>query len=146
MTETQTEKLLVLLEGQQHWVRQQIAESDELLRQLFSRLSPELAGAEIQRSANKIEIVPRKGTKGCDVDDLLTLLDRLPGEIDPAIAACYALQRIELHEGINPSQASALSQQIEQAIVRSQQWADAVKVTLNRLDAALPLSTITPGF
>jgi hypothetical protein len=146
MTDTNTEKLLVMLEGQQHWVRRQIAESDDLLRQLFSRLAPELAGAEIQRSASKIEIVPRKGTKGCDLDNVLTALDRLPSEIDPAIAACLVLQRIELHEGINPNRARILSQRIEQAIAQSQQGTEAVKITLNRLDAALPVSTVTIGF
>lgn len=55
-------------------------------------------------------------------------------------------QLLELHEGINPRRAKELSQQIEQAIAQSRQWTDAVKITLNRLDAALPVSTITTGF
>jgi hypothetical protein len=143
------EKLLVVYEGQQHWVQQQIAQSDDLLRQLFGRLSPELAGAEIKREPGKIEIVPKKGSKGAvqpSVEQVLNELDTVLSAIDPAIVMCLALQRIELCEGINPGRAEALSQQIEAAIAQSQRWSASVQQTLKRLDETPSISTILVGF
>lgn len=143
------EKLLVVYEGQQHWVRRQIAQSDDLLRQLFGRLSPELAGAEIKREPGKIEIVPKKGSKGASqpsVEQVLNDLDAVLSAIDPAIVMCLTLQRIELCEGINPDRAEVLSQQIEEAIAQSQQWSASIRQALKRLDETPSVSTIPVGF
>lgn len=150
------EKLLVLLEGQQHWVRKSIAQNDDLLRMLFSGLSPELAAAEIQRSPSQIKIVPKKGTKGIThpshglptaVSVLATLdADAAPSEVDPAILMCVKLRRIELLQGINPYNAQAIVEQIETAIDCSKHWSNSVKQSLKRLEQSPSVSTIPVGF
>jgi hypothetical protein len=152
--DTHEDKLLVTLEGQQHWVRKSIAQNDDLLRMLFSGLSPELAAAEIQREPSQIKIVPKKGTKGTTHPsyDLLTAasvlaaLDAAPSQVDPAILMCVKLRKIELLQGINPYNAQAIVEQIETALARSKHWSDSVKQSLKRLDQSLSVSTIPVGF
>lgn len=140
------DKLLVTYEGQQHWIPQQIAGDDNLLRQLLSSISPELANADVKRLEGKIEIVPRRGTKGIESQQVLAMLDAAPTEIDPAVVLCCAIQQLELREGINPNRCKQLNQQIEKAITQSQQWQQAAKVTLQRLDGAIGVSVIPIGF
>lgn len=148
------DKLLVLLEGQQHWVRKSIAQNDDLLRMLFSGLSPELAAAEIQRSPSQIKIVPKKGTKGTTAPShglptavsVLATLDAAPSQVDPAILMCVKLRKIELLQGINPCDAQAIVEQIETALVQSKHWSNSVKQSLKRLDQSPSVSAISVGF
>ncbi|PSB49220.1 hypothetical protein C7B80_03215 [Cyanosarcina cf. burmensis CCALA 770] len=152
--DTHEDKLLVLLEGQQHWVRKSIAQNDDLLRMLFSGLSPELAAAEIQRESSQIKIVPKKGTKGTidpshdlpNVASVLAALDTASSEVDPAILMCVKLRKIELLQGINPCNAPAIVEQIETAIARSKHWSDSVNQSLKRLDRSNSISAIPVGF
>ena len=147
MTIPDEPKVLVLLETQQHWVKQSIAQNDELLRELFKVLHPKFAEADIKRDNGSIEIIPRKGTKGHrPAPEVLALLDMAPTEIDPAIAACIALQQLELAEGLNPKNAKPLSQQIETAIAQSEQWRQQIKQTLTWLETAPSSSVILIGF
>jgi hypothetical protein len=152
--DTHEDKLLVTLEGQQHWVRKSIAQNDDLLRMLFSGLSPELAAAEIQREPSQIKIVPKKGTKGItnpshglpNVASVLAALDAAPSEVDPAILMCVKLRKIDLLQGINPCNAQTIVEQIEATIVQSKHWSDSVKQSLKRLDQSLSVSAIPVGF
>ena len=137
-------KNLVILEGQQHWVANSIAQDDALLRQLFSSLSPDLAGAEIKRETGQITISPRKGTKG--TTEALALLNTAPIELNPGVVCCLALQRLELRVGLNPAHASLIAQDIQTALEQSQVWDEAVKSTLHKLDRAAPHSIVTVGF
>ena len=108
---------------------------------------PKFAEADIKRDNGSIEIIPRKGTKGHrPAPEVLALLDMAPTEIDPAIAACIALQQLELAEGLNPKNAKPLSQQIETAIAQSEQWRQQIKQTLTRLETAPSSSVILIGF
>jgi hypothetical protein len=152
--DTHEDTLLVLLEGQQHWVRKSIAQNDDLLRMLFSGLSPELAAAEIQRESSQIKIVPKKGTKGTidpshdlpNVASVLAALDTASSEVDPAILMCVKLRKIELLQGINPCNAPAIVEQIETASARSKHWSDSVNQSLKRLDRSNSISAIPVGF
>jgi hypothetical protein len=137
-------KTLVILEGQQHWVANDIAQTDDLLRQLFSGLSPELAGAEIKRETGQITISPRKGTKG--TAEALAILDVAPTELNPGVVCCLALQQLELRVGLNPAHASSIAQDIQTALERSRVWSEAVKSTLQQLDRATPHFIIPVGF
>lgn len=136
-------KTLVVLEGQQHWIDAEIAQSDELLRQLFSTLSPELAGAEIKRSDNRIDLIPRKGTKGMNP---LEVLNAAAIEINPGVECCLALQQLELRVGIDVVNATVIAQQIESALEQSKNWEQAIKTTLHRLDQASSHSMVPLGF
>jgi hypothetical protein len=137
-------KTLVILEGQQHWVTDSIAQNDDLLRQLFSTLSPELAGAEIKRETGQVTISPRKGTKG--TANALTILDAAPIELNPGVVCCLALQQLELRVGLNPAHASSIAQEIQTALEQSRVWSEAVKSTLQQLDRATPHSIVPVGF
>lgn len=136
-------KTLVVLEGQQHWIDAEIAQSDELLRQLFSTLSPELAGAEIKRGDNRIDLIPRKGTKGMNP---LEVLNAAAIEINPGVECCLALQQLELRVGIDVVNATAIAQQIEAALEQSKNWEQAIKTTLHRLDQVSSHSIVPLGF
>ncbi|KAM3101103.1 hypothetical protein ACKFKF_09825 [Phormidesmis sp. 146-12] len=136
-------KILVVLEGQQHWIDAEIAQSDELLRQLFSTLSPELAGAEIKRRDSRIDLIPRKGTKG---SNLLEVFNAAAIEINPGVECCLALQQLELRVGIDTANAGTIAQQIESALEQSKKWEQALKTTLHRLDQASSHSIVPLGF
>jgi hypothetical protein len=136
-------KILVVLEGQQHWIDAEIAQSDELLRQLFSTLSPELAGAEIKRSDSRIDLIPRKGMKG---SNLLEVFNAAAIEINPGVECCLALQQLELRVGIDTANAGTIVQQIESALEQSKNWEQALKTTLHRLDQASSHSIVPLGF
>jgi len=138
-----SDKTLVELEGQQHWISNDIAQNDNLLRQLFSGLSPEVAGADIERKDGRITLVPRKGTKG---NSVLDILDRSPPELNPAIECCVALQHLELRVGIDKTNATAISERITIALEQSQSWNTHIKSTLQQLDQALPQPIVPLGF
>lgn len=136
-------KTLVVLEGQQHWIDRAIASDDNLLRQLFSTLSPELAGAEIKRTASQIDLVPRKGTKG---NRALELLDAAEIELNPAAECSIALQRLELSVGIDVQRAGSIAAEIETALEQAKQWDQSIKNTLSQLDRAKSCSLVPLGF
>lgn len=136
-------KTLVVLEGQQHWIDSAIANDDNLLRQLFSTLSPELAGAEIKRTESQINLVPRKGTKG---NRALEILDSAEIELNPAAECSIALQRLELSVGIDPQRSGSIATEIDAALEQAKQWDQSIKNTLNQLDRAKPCSLVPMGF
>jgi hypothetical protein len=137
------EKTLVILEGQQHWVDNTIAQDDKLLRQVFTTLSPALANAEIVRTDTHIDLIPKKGTKGTSP---LKILDAEPATVHPGIACCLALQQLELRIGINPNYAPKIADQIETAINQSKDWETHIKTTIKHLDQATNQSKILIGF
>jgi hypothetical protein len=136
-------KTLVTLEGQQHWIDAAIAQDDNLLRQLFSTLSPALAGAEIHRTSAGVNLIPKKGIKGTNP---LSILDGESKTIHPGIECCLALQQLELKVGINPAHAAAIAAQIEGAIAQTDAWKKHIQTTLKRLDQATNQSLIPLGF
>lgn len=149
MDTTTEDTVLVVLEGQQHYIRRTIAENDELLRRLLSQIGPELAGAEIKRTNGVIEVVPKKGTKGNQpaiISKTLNYLDIAESNIDPAITACLVIQQTELAEGFNPEQALRLDEYITHTISESQRWQASIQQTLHRLDNAASASKISFGF
>jgi hypothetical protein len=136
-------KMLVVLEGQQHWVDNTIAQNDELLRQVFTTLSPALANADIVRTTTRIDLIPRKGTKGATP---MNVLDAELTTVHPGIACCLVLQHLELRIGINPHHAEQTADQIETAINQSRDWATHIKTTIERLDQAASQSQVPMGF
>lgn len=137
-------KTLVILEGQQHWVDNAIAQSDDLLRQLFSSLSPAYAEADIHRSDTKIEIAAKKGTKGT-----FTRIEQLLSEpiaLNPGIQCCIALQQLELRLGIDAQHAGAIASCIETALAQSEQWEKHILHTLQKFDKATNSPIVPLGF
>lgn len=137
-------KTLVILEGQQHWVDDAIAQNDDLLRQLFSTLSPAYAEAEIKRSNSRIEIAAKKGTKGTSspIEQLLSE----PIALNPGIQCWSALQQLELRLGIEAQHAGAIASEIETALSQSEQWQNQIQYTLQKLSLATTNPIVPLGF
>jgi hypothetical protein len=136
---------LVILEGQQHQIPDEIAHDDHKLLTLFSTVNPALANAEIKRNGTQVELVARKGTKGHS-QPVLDLLEEALPHIDPAVAVCNALQNHEFRVGLDAEQAGQITQRIEQALAESDYQAKARKATLAALAKAQPQSVVVRGF
>lgn len=136
---------LVILEGQQHQIPDDIASDDAKLLTLFSTVNPALADAEIKRNGTHIELIARKGTKG-NTQDVLDLLNAAPLHIDPAVVACNALQTHEFRVGLDAENAEQMTQQIGQALADSEQQETFRRATLAALAKAKPAPTVVMGF
>ncbi|QQE67419.1 hypothetical protein GFS31_41320 (plasmid) [Leptolyngbya sp. BL0902] len=136
---------LVILEGQQHQIPDEIASDDHKLLTLFSTVNPALANAEIKRNGTQVELMARKGTKGHSLPVLDLLQAALP-HIDPAVAVCNALQNHAFRVGLDAENADRITQRIEQALAESDHQAKARKATLEALAKAKPQSVVVRGF
>lgn len=136
---------LVILEGQQHQIPEDIAKDDAKLLTLFSTVNPALADAEIKRNGTHIELIARKGTKG-STQGVLDHLNAAPLHIDPAVVVCNALQTHEVRVGLDAENAERITQQIEQALTDSEQQETFRRATLAALAKAKPTSTVVLGF
>lgn len=141
MTTTNSNKLLVIYEGQQHWIPEAIAFDDQLLRDAFTPLCAELANADIERKPGEpIHIIKKPGKKGASSVDSLIVA---PEEINPAVQMC---QR-QVITGIDWQNAGQLSVQIEEAIAAGTEFSESLNQTLKSLTACTPTSSVIPeGF
>ena len=136
---------LVILEGQQHPIPDEIASDDAKLLTLFSTVNPALADAEIKRNGTHIELIARKGTKG-STHDVFGHLNAAPLYLDPAVVVCNALQTHEVRVGLDAENAERITQQIEQALADSEQQETFRRATLAALVKAKPAPTVVMGF
>ncbi|BAZ34030.1 hypothetical protein NIES4074_65440 (plasmid) [Cylindrospermum sp. NIES-4074] len=145
MNTANTNKLLVIYEGQQHWIPEAIAQDDQLLRDAFTPLCAELANAEIERKAGEpIRIIKKPGKKG---NFPLDYLKATPEEINPALFMCYQMRQHQIRTGIDWQNAGQLSVQIEQAIASGTAFSQSLNQTQKSLTACIPTSSVIPeGF
>lgn len=140
MNTTNSNKLLVIYEGQQHWIPEAIAVDDQLLRDAFTPLCAELANADIERQAGKpIHIIKKPGKKGTASLDCLIVA---PEEINPAIQMCYQMRQRQVIAGIDWQNAAQLSIQIEEAIASGTKFSQSLNQTLKSLKASIPTSSV----
>lgn len=140
MNTTNSNKLLVIYEGQQHWIPEAIAIDDQLLRDAFTPLCAELANADIERQPGKpIHIIKKPGKKGtCSLDCLIMA----PEEINPAIQMCYQMRQRQVIARIDWQNAEQLSIQIEEAIASGTKFSQSLNQTLKSLKASIPTSSV----
>ncbi|MDB9322366.1 hypothetical protein PN483_10545 [Nodularia spumigena CS-591/04] len=145
MNNSTNHKLLVIYEGQQHWIPEVIAHNDQLLRDAFTPLCAELANAEIERKPGQpIQIIKKPGKKGSSP---LEYLITAPEEINPALAMCYQLRQRQICTGIDWQNAEQLSAEIEQAIASGTAFSELLNQTLKSLKSSSPTSSLIPeGF
>ncbi|MBD2228148.1 hypothetical protein H6G08_27310 [Calothrix anomala FACHB-343] len=145
MTNINNNKLLVIYEGQQHWIPEAIAIDDQLLRDAFTPLCAELANADIERQPGKpIHIIKKPGKKGTFSLDCLIVA---PEEINPAVQMCYQMRQRQAIAGIDWQNAEQLSIQIEEAIASGTKFSHSLNQTLKSLKASTPTSSVIPeGF
>lgn len=136
---------LVILEGQQHQIPDEIASDDHKLLTLFSTVNPALANAEIKRNGTQVELIARKGTKG-HAPSVLDLLQAALPHIDPAVAVCNALQTHEFRVGLDAEKADRITRRIEQALAESDRQHQFRRSTLTALSKAKPMSVVVRGF
>ena len=141
MTTTNSNKLLVIYEGQQHWIPEAIAVDDQLLRDAFTPLCAELANADIERKPGEpIHIIKKPGKKGASSLDSLIVA---PEEINPAVQ----MRQRQVITGIDWQNAGQLSVQIEEAIAAGTEFSQSLNQTLKSLTACTPTSSVIPeGF
>jgi len=124
MTTTNSNKLLVIYEGQQHWIPEAIAINDQLLRDAFTPLCAELANADIERKPGEpIHIIKKPGKKGASPLDSLIVA---PEEINPAVQMCYQMRQRQVITGIDWQNAGQLSVQIEEAIAAGTEFSESL--------------------
>jgi hypothetical protein len=145
MNTTNTNKLLVIYEGQQHWIPEAIAIDDQLLRDAFTPLCAELANADIERKPEEpIHIIKKPGKKGTFS---LHCLIGAPEEINPAVQMCYQMRQRQVVTGIDWQNAGQLSVQIEEAIASGTEFSESLNQTLKSLTDCTPTSSVIPeGF
>lgn len=145
MTTTNSNKLLVIYEGQQHWIPEAIAFDDQLLRDAFTPLCAELANADIERKPGEpIHIIKKPGKKGTSSLDCLIVA---PEEINPAVQMCYQMRQRQVITGIDWQNAGQLSVQIEEAIADGTEFSESLNQTIKSLIACTPTSSVIPeGF
>lgn len=136
---------LVILEGQQHQIPDEIASDDAKLLTLFSTVNPALADAEIKRNGTHIELIARKGTKG-STQGALDLLNAAPLHLDPAVVVCNALQNHEFRVGLDAENADLITQRIRQAVAESEQQENFRKAAITALAKAKPTPVVVMGF
>ncbi|MDZ7960161.1 MAG: hypothetical protein RMY34_20145 [Aulosira sp. DedQUE10] len=140
MNTTNSNKLLVIYEGQQHWIPEAIAVDDQLLRDAFTPLCAELANADIERKPGEpIHIIKKPGKKGASCLDFLIVA---PEEINPAVQMCYQMRQRQVVTGIDWQNAEQLSIQIEEAIASGTKFSQSLNQTLKSLKASIPTSSL----
>ncbi|MBN3961536.1 hypothetical protein [Nostoc sp. NMS8] len=140
MTTTNSNKLLVIYEGQQHWIPEAIAINDQLLRDAFTPLCAELANADIERKPGEpIRIIKKPGKKGTSSLDCLIMA---PEEINPAVQMCHQMRKRQVITGIDWENAGQLSVQIEEAIADGTEFSESLNQTIKSLIACTPTSSV----
>lgn len=128
---------ILVLEGQERAISQEVASSDATLRQALLPFFPELGTADIQRDPEKdgtirIRVTKKAGTKGSSAN-ILAELAVIPAEINPALHLAWQLKQQELESGTNVELLLDLHDEIEVAIEEGSEWKKDMNETLTCL-------------
>ena len=141
-------KVFVEIEGQQIPVDEEIANDDNLLRQLFAPYYPDVANARIDRKEGEItKIIKVAGPKGATNSTPLQTLLAAPEEVNPAVKMCRIVQHRELTNQLDYSAMKSLSEEISTAIELGIQETEAGRRSLEVLQKSRSVPGIPPvGF
>ena len=137
--------ILVEIEGQQVPVDEEIAQDDNLLKQLFRPYYPDVANARIDRKEGEIiKVIKVAGPKG--LSPLEILLDA-PEAVNPAIQMCRVVQQRELLSNLDYTGMEELASEIEATIQQGIEEVEAVDRSLTVLQKSSPVPGALPtGF
>jgi hypothetical protein len=143
---------IVKLEGQDIPLTDEIAATDDRVRAALAPFYPDVANAEIQRKQEGeqtiITIVKRAGPKGAS-DEVRRVLVAAPRYLNPAVALCLELQKVETEAGeLDAETLLLLRPRIEQALEQSQrEVGDLIGVHKALIAArAVPAASVPVGF
>jgi len=126
---------IVVIEGQNIPVPEEIATSDEKVRQALTPFFPDAANAMITRVEKDgqvtINVIKKAGSKGA-----IDYLASCPGGRNPAVALYQELQSMNLD--LDPETMLSLDARLDQAIEAGAVQAGRVEGALTRLQAARP--------
>jgi len=138
-------KVLIEIEGQQIPVDAEIAQEDDLLRQLLRPYYPDASNARIDRKEGEIiKVVKVAGPKG--ITPLETLLNA-PETVNPALVLCRIVQRQELTMPLGYADMKELVAEIDEAIEAGSTEVEEVNRSLKALQKSAPIAGDPPiGF
>ena len=137
---------IIIMEGAQIEVSDEVAKDDNLIRDALADFCPDAATAQIVREEGKpITVCKRSGPKGSTI--LKALLDA-PEEVNPAVAMAWRIQNLERRQELDPAVLSQMHSEIAQAIASGLEQAQEVNSSLKALISSNPVasSTIPLGF
>ncbi len=134
----------LFLEGQEIPLADEIAATDETLRNTFVAFYPELGTADIKREEKdgvvEIRMVKRAGTKGNPVQSLIAA----PSSINPAIALSLQLTHRQMQEVLSIEDLIAIQADIEEAIDVGNAWEKQTTQTLRAILKCTPIASTLP--
>ena len=144
---------IVKLEGQDIPLADEIAATDDRVRAALAPFYPDVTNAEIQRKQEGeqtiITIVKRAGPKGASGSQVRKALAAAPRYLNPAVALCLELEKIETETGeLSAETLLLLRPRIEQALEQSQREVGDLASVCKALVAAraVPAASVPIGF
>lgn len=130
----------LFVEGQQIELSEEVAATDETLRNTIVSFFPQMAMSEINRQQKEdgsveIHLVKKAGTKG---NCVLKTLTSLPSSINPALELNWQLSQIERQSPLTIEQLMSVQNQISSAIEVGDRWHQAVEKTISNLQKCQP--------
>jgi hypothetical protein len=125
-------------DGQEFPLPDDVARSDELLRQALVPFYPEVAGADIKRENKNgelvVTVIRRAGTKGAPLPYLIAASE----EINPALVMAWELKKLEAEGELELAGLMALQPRLERAIRQGEEEGRRVETALKELKASRP--------
>lgn len=133
---------LLIVEGQEIPLTQEVAATDQTIRNCLAPFYPEALTATFKRELSdgvtRIRMVKSAGTKGCGV---VQQLQQSKEYLNPALAMSWQLKQLETQNSINIETLIELQPQIDNAIAIGHDWELSVETSLDRLKQTQPSSS-----
>ena len=130
----------LFLEGQEIPLSDEVAATDDTLRNAMIPFFPEVGTADIRREEKngitEIRMVKRAGTKGNVV--IQSLIDS-NSEVNPALSLSWQLKELERSGDLDIDKLIGFQQQITNAITTGEDWEKTVTDTLKALSKCQPI-------
>lgn len=133
----------LFIEGQEISLAEEIAATDEILRNAIVSYFPEVGTADIKREQKnetvEIRIVKRAGTKG----NVIKFLTDSPPAINPALQLSWQLKQLERQENLSIEYLISIQNDISQAISIGEDWQKDVSQAMQKLQKCQPTPSST---
>ncbi|PSB28528.1 hypothetical protein [Chlorogloea sp. CCALA 695] len=130
----------LFLEGQEIALSDEVAATDDTLRNAMMPFFPEVGTADIRREEKngitEIRMVKRAGTKGNVV--VQSLIDS-DGEVNPALYLSWQLKELERSGNLDMDRLISFQPQIAKAVDVGEDWENTVTDTLKALRKCQPI-------
>lgn len=141
---------ILMIEGQEIPIADEVAASDQILRDAITPFYPEIANAEITREEKdgitQIRMVKKAGTKG--VGDILQTLIDSEHQFNPALILSWQIKMLEIQGCLNIENLILVQDELEKAITTGREWHIELEKSLHLLQQSPPIPSqrIITGF